>query len=92
MKNKKDIKYGNVELDPDEFLPQNVKVRITTFVDQDILDKLKEIAEEKKVKYQTLLNSVLRSFVEQQQPLGKTSLDEVSIRRIVREEIKKTGN
>ena len=36
------------------------KVRITTMLDGDILDKLKEMADSEKVKYQTLLNSILR--------------------------------
>ena len=87
----KDIKYGSVELDPDEFLPQNVKVRVTTFIDEDVLLELKNIAEKKKTKYQTLLNSVLRSYVEGAATKKPTLrlIDESTVRKIVREELKK---
>ena len=44
-KNKKDIVFGSFELDRDEFSPQNVKVRITTLVDKDALEKFKKMAE-----------------------------------------------
>jgi len=90
-KNKKDIVYGNAELDPDTFAPHNVKERITTMVDQDALDAFKKIAEEKGVKYQTLLNQVIRSFAGMgggKRPL-KSELTEESVRRIVRDELKK---
>jgi uncharacterized protein (DUF4415 family) len=36
------------------------KIRITTMLDGDILDRLKEVADSEKVKYQTLLNNILR--------------------------------
>ncbi len=90
-KNKKDIVYGDAELDADTFAPQNVKERITTMVDQDALEAFRKIAEEKGLKYQTLLNQVIRSFV----GLGggkrpsKSELTEEGVRRIVREELKK---
>ena len=90
-KNKKDIVYGNVELDPDTFAPHNVKERITTMVDQDALEAFKKIAEGKGMKYQTLLNQLIRNF----SGLGggkrptKSELTEDSVRRIVREELKK---
>ena len=90
-KNKKDIVYGNFELDPDEFSPQNVKARITTLVDEDALEAFKKIAESRGVKYQTLLNQVIRSFV-----VGSTGgrsskggLTEENVRKIVREELRK---
>lgn len=87
----KDIKFGTVELDPDEFLPHNVKVRVTTFIDDDVLSELKAIAEKKKTKYQTLLNSVLKSFVENSSAKsGRLRvLDEPAVRKIVRDELKK---
>ena len=64
---KKDIEYGKVELDELEFDPRKVKVRITTMVDEDVLNALKDIASSKGEKYQTLLNkvdSVSRSVVD----------------------------
>ncbi len=90
-KNKKDIVYGSVELDSDTFAPQNVKERITTMLDQDALEALRAIAQKKGVKYQTLLNQIVRSFV----GLGgggrrpKGELTEEGVRKIVREELKK---
>ena len=89
-KNKKDIVYGNLELDPDTFAPHNVKERITTMVDQDALEAFKKIADEKSVKYQTLLNQVIRNFVGLggKRPM-KSELTEESVRKIVREELKK---
>ncbi len=47
-------------LDPDEFDPKYCKVRITTFIDQDIYLELKRLADEQNTKYQTLLNNILR--------------------------------
>ena len=90
-KNKKDIVFGSFELDPDEFSPQNVKVRITTLVDEDALEELKKIAEARGIKYQTLLNQVIRSFVYRSKSGkgSKSSLTEENVRQIVREELKK---
>jgi uncharacterized protein (DUF4415 family) len=74
-------------LAPDEFEPRGVKVRITTMVDEDVLAALKKIAAKKRMKYQTLLNEVLRSFVGAG-PKG-ASLSEERVRRIVQEELRK---
>ena len=59
-KNKKKISYGKVDLSEDEFEPQNVKERITIFIDQDILDGFRSKAKVEKTKYQTLINQALR--------------------------------
>lgn len=93
-KNKKDIQYGSVEIDESEFLPQNVKVRVTTMLDEDVLRGLKHIAEEKGVGYQTLLNKIARSYVFAPQKEYKAGppLTEQAVRRIVREEIRKKKN
>lgn len=89
--NKKDIVFGSFELDPDEFSPQNVKARITTLVDEDALEEFKKIAESRRVKYQTLLNQVIRGFVAGSTggKSSKGSLTEENVRQIVREELKK---
>lgn len=39
------------------------KIRITTMIDGDVLDSLKMKAEEDGVKYQTLLNNILRDVL-----------------------------
>ena len=54
-------------------------------VDEDVLNALKKIASSKGQKYQTVLNQVLRAFVERK----KDRKLEKRIREIVREEIKK---
>ncbi|MBX3033234.1 MAG: hypothetical protein KF865_04855 [Bdellovibrionaceae bacterium] len=47
-------------LDESYLEPQNHKVRITTFLDGDILEELKKRANKQGTKYQTLLNRLLR--------------------------------
>jgi hypothetical protein len=60
MKSKK-IRYGKKDvIAADEFEPKNVKERITTMIDEDIIDWLKGEAAKNKTGYQTLLNSILR--------------------------------
>ena len=63
MKNK-NITYGKKELLTDEdFEPKNIKVRINTYIDMDIIDALKKEAKINGEKYQTLLNQKLREIV-----------------------------
>jgi len=62
-KKKKSISYGNVDLDHDEFSPKYEKIRITTFVDLDIITSLKKKSKKLGVGYQTLLNDILRKSV-----------------------------
>ena len=91
MTTKRDIQYGNVDiLDEDAFDPRNVKVRITTFIDEDILIQLKDYAKKRGSKYQTILNSLLRSFFDKPKKGHKVQvLSEERVRRIVQEELKK---
>lgn len=92
-RSKSDLIYGNFELDDDEFSPQNVKVRITTLVDEDALEELKKIAEKRGIKYQTLLNQVIRSFIggvtSKSRKNRRKSLSEDNVRQIVRDELRK---
>ena len=85
----KDVVYGDIELDEVEFEPRHVKVRVTTMVDEDVLNALKKIAGSKGQKYQTILNQVLRAFVERKAERKLASVGEKRIREIVREEIRK---
>lgn len=87
-KNNKNIQYGDVELPADEFEPRNVKVRVTTLIDEDVLLALKAIAKERGHKYQTLLNSMLRSQVSKEKPVSRPKIVKL-IREIVQEELKK---
>ena len=85
-----DIKPGKYNLEKDEFAPRNTKIRITTFIDGDIVNSLKDLAKSKGIKYQTALNSILRSYFENK-PGRDKPLSEAMVRKIVREEIKKMG-
>ena len=85
----KDVIFGDVELDDLELEPRHVKVRVTTMLDEDVLNALKKIASAKSQKNQTVLNQVLRAFVERKKERKLTPVGEKRIREIVREEIRK---
>jgi len=50
----------------EDFKDENVKIRITTFVDMDVYKQLKKLAGDRG--YQTLLNEILRSAVTKKVP------------------------
>jgi len=85
----KNIKYGDFDLDLDEFNPKNIKIRVTTFLDEDVLNALKEIAIKNNLKYQTLLNQILRNYLFAKKNPKLITIKKV--RQIVREELKKQG-
>ncbi|MBF0106157.1 MAG: BrnA antitoxin family protein [Deltaproteobacteria bacterium] len=41
----------------------SAKVRITTYLDQNIMSALKEMADQSGSKYQTILNQILRDYI-----------------------------
>ncbi len=86
MKYKKNqkIKYGKIELPEDAFDPKNVKARITMWIGMDLLDEAKKRAKSKDLPYQTYLNQVLRNAI-------LDSSEEDKIRKLIREELSKTG-
>jgi predicted DNA binding CopG/RHH family protein len=86
---KTNINYGEVELDPLEFEPRNIKIRITTMIDEEVLKSLKKIAKSRGLKYQTLLNQILRAFVEQKRKRKPKRTSEQRIREIVQQEIRR---
>lgn len=59
--NEKDIVYGDVEISEEDLKIENAKVRVNTWIDGDIVMELRKRAKKDNTKYQTLLNSVLRS-------------------------------
>ena len=61
------------------------KTRITIRLDQDILDRFLQMAEESggATGYQTLINAALREYLD-----GKAPKFEYTLRRIIREELK----
>ena len=58
------------------------KTRITIMLDNDVLATFRSKAEAEGIGYQTLINRALR------QSVGSTPVDEVTLRRILREELK----
>lgn len=57
----KGIAYGDQDiLGEEELSPKNVKERITTMVDQDVLDVIRKRAAAEGIGYQTLINRALR--------------------------------
>lgn len=81
---KKDIVYGDVELDHDEFDPKYSKVRITTFIDLDVIESLKKKAKKQGRGYQTLLNEILREKVMGEKASNEMELFQKLINRIER--------
>jgi uncharacterized protein (DUF4415 family) len=66
---------------------QRGKTRITIHIDDDVLDAFRERADTAGRGYQTMINEALREY------LGRSGdrVDADMIRRIVREELRKTG-
>lgn len=59
----KDIQYGSTDIElPSTWNSNETKVRITTFIDEDLLIKLKKDAKSQGKKYQSLLNEKLREI------------------------------
>ena len=58
------------------------KVRITTYLDSDVLEKLKARGESESKGYQTVLNELLRKQFEPQKPIEEV------LRQVIREEMK----
>lgn len=63
------------------------KTRITIRLDQDIVDRFLQMAEESGTTgYQTLINAALREYLD-----GKVPKFEDTLRRIIREELKSSA-
>lgn len=61
---KRDIQFGSKDLlSEDEFDPKNGKERITLFLDQQVVDAFRNLAEGKGEKYQALMREALRKVV-----------------------------
>jgi len=62
MKSPKKFNYGSVEVEEGALSAVNIKIRVTAMIDGDVLKELKHRASRDKIKYQTLLNKLLRFF------------------------------
>ena len=66
------IKYGKKDLlNESDLDPKNHKVRITSFIDGDVLVELKARAEQQGTKYQTLLNQLLRQALKDSKSMSE---------------------
>ena len=68
-------------------IPQKGKTRITIYIDDDTLQEFRNRSEEAGTGYQTMMNEALREYVGKE----STSLDQKSLRRILREELHNAG-
>lgn len=68
-------------------LPTKGKTRITIHLDNDVLATFRERADAEGRGYQTMINEVLRQSLDR----GQQAVSAETIRRIVREELRKTG-
>lgn len=85
----KNIRFGAIDFGADELDPRSVKIRITTMIDLELLKSLKKIAKKKGTKYQTLLNEIIRIYVEQHNEGRVVALTEARVRKIIRDELQK---
>ena len=68
-------------------VPQKVKTRISIYIDNDVLEEFRQRSDESGRGYQTMMNEALREYS------GKSlrPVDETTLRRILREELKTVG-
>ena len=65
-------------------IQQKGKTRITIYLDEDVVNTFRKLADESGSGYQTMINEALREY------LGKSTgpLDEETLRRVIREELR----
>jgi uncharacterized protein (DUF4415 family) len=86
MAKSKKRKTPEIDLPDEAFEDRNIKIRVNTFLDLDVVKALKAEAERTGSKYQTLLNQRLRDSI-----FGRKADPELreTIREVVREEMLK---
>jgi uncharacterized protein (DUF4415 family) len=68
-------------------IPQTGKTRITIYIDDVVLREFRERADDSGRGYQTLMNEALREYLHK----SRRMLDAPTLRRILREELRRTG-
>jgi uncharacterized protein (DUF4415 family) len=68
-------------------IPQPGKTRITIYIDNDVLNSFRTRAENSGIGYQTIMNQALREYLDK----SNTPLDELTLRRVIREELQRAG-
>lgn len=64
--------------------PHKGKTRITIYLDNDVIDAFRDQADKTGRGYQTVINQVLREHIN----ASASPLDEDTLRRVIREELK----
>lgn len=64
-------------------VPQRGKTRITIYLDDEVVEAFRERAEGRGIGYQTMINQVLKGYLEE----ASQPLDEATLRRVIREEL-----
>jgi uncharacterized protein (DUF4415 family) len=68
-------------------IPQTGKTRITIYIDDDILEEFRERSDAAGYGYQTMMNQALRDYLSK----AKQPVDARTLRRILREELKRAS-
>ena len=68
-------------------VPQKGKTRNSIYIDNDVLQEFRKRADESGKGYQTMMNESLREFLSK----SNRPLDEKTLRRVLREELKTVG-
>src|SRR5271154_2389223 len=81
---KKEFNFKGAKRVGDRFKDKEVKISVTARLDPHVVGWLRKESERKGIPYQTLMNSILTEVM-------NSGSQEAVIRRIVREELGKTG-
>ncbi|MBK8167864.1 MAG: BrnA antitoxin family protein [bacterium] len=68
-------------------IPQTGKTRITIYIDNDVLDAFRDRSDAEGRGYQTMVNEALREYLGR----ARAPLDARTLRRILREELKRAS-
>jgi len=68
-------------------IPQTGKTRITIYIDNEVIEEFRERSESMGRGYQTMINDALREYLGK----GRQAIDARTLRKILREELRKTG-
>jgi len=68
-------------------IPSKGKTRITIYLDDDVLDAFRDLADRSGRGYQTLINEALRTHL----ATSHEPVDAATLRRILREELRKVS-
>lgn len=64
-------------------IAQSGKSRITIYLDNEVLDAFRTLAENEGSGYQTMINQALKEYLNKQE----APIDEATLRRVIREEL-----